>query len=142
MIAECIYSQVDSEGNQYALLDQIIDHKTTPDCIPEEELYQVHSKGNIHKRQPMKGWLLCIQWKDGSTSWEHLKDMKHSYPIQVTKYAISRGIQDKLAFCWWVPTTIKNQACLIKAMRTRYTKRTHKYGICLPKYTNKAYDID
>jgi hypothetical protein len=32
-IAEAIYSQVDSEGNQYLLLDEIVDHRKFGDAI-------------------------------------------------------------------------------------------------------------
>ncbi len=30
MIAECLYSQVDQEGNQYLLMDEIVDHNQPP----------------------------------------------------------------------------------------------------------------
>ena len=35
------------------------------------------------------GWQLCIQWKDGLTSWEKLSDMKESHPIETAKYAVA-----------------------------------------------------
>jgi hypothetical protein len=85
MIAECIYSQLDDKGRQYILLDAIIDHRTTSDKLPEEELFQVSENGDIHQRRTTKGWKLCVSWKDGSTSWEPLKDMKEAYPVQVAE---------------------------------------------------------
>jgi hypothetical protein len=27
-----------------------------------------------------KGWKLCVKWKDSTTSWEQLADLKESYP--------------------------------------------------------------
>ena len=36
-----------------------------------------------------KRWKVCIQWKDGSTSWEQLKDMKASDPIEMTEYVVA-----------------------------------------------------
>jgi hypothetical protein len=142
IIAECIYSQLDDEGRQYVLLDAIIDHRTTSDRLPEENLFQISTSGNIHHRRTTRGWQLCVLWKDNSTSWEPLKDMKEAYPIQVAEYAVSRGIQDQMAFKWWVPSTLKRQTRIIKAMKSRYVRRTHKYGIQLPKSTSEAYEID
>jgi len=142
IIAECIYSQLDNEGRQYVLIDSIIDHKTTDDKLPEEQLYQISHNGNIHQRRTTKGWQLCTLWKDGSTSWEPLKDMKEAYPVQVAEYAVSRKLQDHAAFRWWVPDALKRQTRIIKAMKSRYVRRTHKYGIRLPKSTAEAYEID
>jgi hypothetical protein len=141
-IAECIYSQLDDEGRQYVLLQEIIDHPTTEEALPEEERYQVTLNGNIHPKRTTKGWHLCALWKDGSTSWESLKNMKEAFPIQVAEYSISRGIQDRLAFRWWVPSTLKRRERIVKAMKSRYVKKTHKYGIRLPKTTEEAYQID
>jgi hypothetical protein len=33
-----------------------------------------------------------VQWKDGSTTWVALKDMKHSYPVQLAEHSIQRRI--------------------------------------------------
>jgi hypothetical protein len=44
------------------------------------------------------GWKLLVQWKDKSTTWIVLNDMKESYPIQVTKYAIEARILEEPAF--------------------------------------------
>jgi len=142
IIAECIYSQLDDEGRQYVLFDAIIDHRTTSDKLPEEELFQVSENGNIHQQRTTKGWQLCVSWKDRSTSWEPLKDMKEAYPVQVAEYAVSRGIQNQVAFRWWVPSTLKQHTRIIKAMKSRYVRCTHKYGIPQPKSTAEAYEID
>ena len=45
-----------------------------------------------------KGWQLLCQWKDGSTNWVALKDMKDSYPVQVADYALANQIDDEPAF--------------------------------------------
>jgi hypothetical protein len=72
VIAECMYSQVDNEGNQYLLLDSIIDWKKTDEAVDDSNIGQVSFNGNLHPRRTTKGWKLCVQWKDGSTSWETL----------------------------------------------------------------------
>lgn len=107
VISKCIYSQVDSEGRQYVLQDEILDYKRTGDEVDESQILQVSHNGNIHKRRTTKGWKICVKWKDGSTSCESLKDMKESYPIQVAEFALSRGLGDLPAFQWWVKDTFK-----------------------------------
>ena len=128
IIAECLYSQVDQEGNQYVILDEIIDHE-----------YDENAEPTPNSTQGLK---LCILWKDGSTSWENLKDMKHGFPVQTAEYAASRRLQDLPAFNWWVKHTLKKKEQIIKAVRTRYLKRTHKFGLRLPKTVQEAYEID
>jgi len=142
LIAECLYSQVDDEGRQYLLMSEIIDHKKTAEAVADEEIFQISHNGNIHKRMTTKGWKLCVTWKDGSTSWETLADMKHSFPVQVAEYAIANKLQEQPAFRWWVPDVIKRKTRMIKAVKTRYFKKTHKYGIRLPKTVAEAYQID
>jgi hypothetical protein len=44
-----------------------------------------------------KGWELCIQWKDGMTTWECLADLKESNPVEVAEYAVSRNFESKPA---------------------------------------------
>jgi len=39
-----------------------------------------------------------VKWKDNSTSWETLTDLKESYPIQVAKYAVVQSIDGEPAF--------------------------------------------
>jgi hypothetical protein len=89
-----------------------------------------------------KGWSLYVLWKDDSTSWESLKDMKNAFPIQVAKYAVPRKLYHLPAFAWWVPHTLKKCHHIVKAIKTCYWKRTHKFGIHLPKTVDEAYDFD
>jgi hypothetical protein len=138
VIAESLYSQVDSEGNQFLLLDELIDWKRTSEPIPDENIFQI----NIHKQCTTKGWKICVKWKDGSTSWEPLKDLKEAYPLQVAEFAVRHELQDLPAFRWWVKETLKHRDRMIKAVKSRYLKRTHKYGIPLPKTVEEAYELD
>ncbi len=142
VIAECLYSQVDNEGNQFLLLDDIIDWKKTSEAVDDNDILQISHNGNLHKRRTTKGWMLYVLWKDGSTSWEPLKDLKESFPVQVAQFAQVNNLQDLPAFRWWVPDNLKRCKRILKAVKTRYVKRTHKYGIRLPKSVDEAYAID
>jgi hypothetical protein len=141
-IAECLYSQVDSEGNQSILLDELIDWKRTSDAVEDSDILQISHNGNLHLRRTTKGYYLCVRWKDGSTSWEPLKDMKESYPTQVADFAISQGIQDLAGFKWWVPYTLKRKNRILSAIKTRHKRKSHKYGIQVPSSVEEAYQID
>jgi hypothetical protein len=93
-------------------------------------------------KKTTKGWQLCIQWKDGTTSWERLADLKESNPVETAEYAVTRGIEDEPAFGWWVNFTLKKRERIILAVKKRVLKKTHKFGICVPKNADEAYAID
>ena len=65
--------------------------------------------GKTYKQKTTRGWQLCIEWKDKSTSWERLSDMKESYPIEVAEYAEARGISDEPACSWWTTHVLKKR---------------------------------
>ena len=69
-------------------------------------------------------------------------DLKESNPIEVAEYAVAKGITNEPAFSWWVPFTLKKKDRIIKAVSNRYHKRTHKFGIEVPKSIAEAIAID
>ena len=85
---------------------------------------------------------MCVQWKDGSTSWEHLCDLKESNPMEVAEYCISNHLTKEPVFIWWVPFALKRWDRIIKATQTRYQRKWQKYGIEIPKMVNCALEID
>jgi hypothetical protein len=48
----------------------------------------------------------------------------------------------KPAFVWWVPPTIKRRNRIIAAVTTRYHRRTHKFGIEIPRTFDDCIRID
>merc|ERR1712107_143636 len=89
-----------------------------------------------------KGWHVNIQWKDGSTTWIKLKDVKDSYPVELAEFAKENGISEEPAFAWWVPFTLKKKARIISKIKSKYWQRTHKYGVRIPKSVKEALMID
>jgi hypothetical protein len=85
---------------------------------------------------------MLIKWKDGSTTWVALKDMKEAYPVQVAEYAVSARIADEPAFAWWVPFTLKKRNRIIAKVKSKYWVKTHKFGIKIPKTVEEARAID
>ena len=53
------------------------------------------------------GWDLCVEWRDGSTDWVPLKELKESNPVQVAEYAVVNDLANLPAFRWWVRDTLK-----------------------------------
>ena len=83
-----------------------------------------------------------VEWKDGSSDWIALKDLKESYPIQVADYATNNQIEDEPAFAWWVPYVLEKQKRILKKVKSKYWQRTHKYGIRIPRTIEEAIQID
>ena len=76
------------------ILDEIVDYKNSNDAITMED----GAERTRMKIRTTKGWKLCLQWKDGSSSWVALKDMKNGYPIETAQYAVQNQLQNEPAF--------------------------------------------
>ena len=90
VIAESMYAQCDEEGQQYLLFGSILDHKTDGHALLVAD-QDVVIRGRSSKRKTTKGWHLCVQWKDGTTTWERLSDLKESHPIRLQSNHLHRG---------------------------------------------------
>ena len=141
VIAENMYAQCDLDGNQYLLLKAIVDSKKDKSAISVDGKHATIN-GKTYLIKTTQGWHLCIQWRDGTSSWEPLSAMKESNPIEVAEFAVSQGIDHEPAFAWWVPYTLKKRDRIISAVNTRYHKRTHKFGIEMPKNMDDCKRID
>jgi hypothetical protein len=145
MIAQSMYAQCDADGNQYMLLDQLVDHRKDDAAISLTDQTVHRDNGRTYRRKTTAGWQICCQWADGSTSWEKLSDLKESHPIETAEYAVTHGIDHEPAFNWWVKHFLKKRdriISLVKRRNTRYLKRTHKFGIELPKTAQEALALD
>ncbi len=58
------------------------------------------SRDNRHTN---KGWKLLVAWKDGTTSYVLLKEMKNAFPLETADYVVK----------WWVPSLLKKKDCII-----------------------------
>ena len=142
VIAENMFASVDEEGHRHLLLDSILDVRKTKEAVKKEDAFIKSRNGVQRRRETTKGWEVLICWKDGSTTWSKLKDVKDSYPVQLAEFAVQQGIHDEPAFAWWVPYTIKKKGRIISKIKSKYWVRTHKYGIRLPKTVKEALEID
>ena len=141
IIAQNMYAQCDADGNQFVLLEDIVDYKKDGRAVKEVDAF-ININGKSHRRKTTDGWFLCVQWKDGSTTWEKLSKLKESNPIEVAEYAVAQDISHEPAFAWWVPHTLRKRERIIMAVNSRYHKTTHKFGICIPKTVREALELD
>jgi hypothetical protein len=95
-------------------------------------MYIKHGR-NKQVRKTTKGWNLCVEWKDGTTCWERLVDLKESNPVEVAEYAVANNLLDAPDFVWWTPHVSKKRSRIIDTITKSYHKRTHKFGIEFPK---------
>ena len=144
IITQNLYSQCDSEGRQYQLLDEICDicsnnkavKKSDPDTI-------TYSKNrNQHLKRTKKGWNILATWKDQSQDWVPLKEMYASHPLETAEFVVSRGLQDEPAFAWWVSNVLNTRKLIIEKVKSLDWKQSHKFGIKLPKSVQEAHAID
>ena len=141
IIAGCMYAQCDIEGSQYRLMDHIVDHRKDNNMVCKDN-QDVTVNGESYKQKTTRGWQLCKEWKDNSTTWERLCDMKESYPVKVAEYAEAVGISDEPAFSWWTTHVLKKRQRIIAAVNKRYHKMTHKFGTKVPKTVEEALSLD
>jgi hypothetical protein len=141
IIAQNLINQVDAEGNRKPLMRNITGHRRTKDAVQRVDGY-VEVAGKRAPKRTTKGWNMCMEWADGSTSWVLLALIKEQCPVEVAEYAILHSLDKEPAFTWWVKWTLEKRDHIIAAVNTRYWKCTHKFGIRIPHSVPEAYAID
>ena len=142
LIAENMFASVDEEGHRHLLLDSIVGYRKTADAVNKNDAYVKSSNGVSRRKETTKGYEINVLWKDGTTTWSKMKDVKDSYPVQLAEFAIENKINEEPAFAWWVPFVIKKKARIISKIKSKYWLRTHKYGIRIPKSVKEAIELD
>ena len=141
-IAQNLFAQVDAEGNRHVLFDEIIDHRTDGKEVKQQDAFLTTRLGTRRRRETTIGWEILVQWKDQSTSWIALKDMKDSFPVQLAEYSVRARISQEPAFAWWVSFVLKKRNRIIAKVKSKYWVRTHKFGIRVPKSVTEAKRLD
>ena len=97
-------------------------------AIPIADGYVMSRNGNRIPKPTTRGWSLLVSWKDGSSNWVPLKDLKDAYPVQIAEYFVANKIANEPAFNWWVHTVLRKQNRIVAKVK-RYSRTTHKFGI-------------
>ena len=106
---------------------------------------QTSIQGRPVTNKSTTGWQICYQWKDGSTSWEKLFNLKESHPVQTVEFAVAKGIDHEPALNWWVKQVLKKRDRIIDSVRKQqsiYLKKSHKFGKELPKTVEHDIPLD
>jgi hypothetical protein len=85
-IAEAIYASVDEDGYVVHEVKEIVDHSRDGSALRGDDGF-IEVRGKKVPKRTTKGWRLCVEWRDGSTSWVSLRDMKEPHPVAVAEYA-------------------------------------------------------
>jgi Reverse transcriptase (RNA-dependent DNA polymerase) len=142
VIAENMFAQVDGEGRQYLLMEEITDHRRNELAVKADDGFVITRNGNKVPKKTTTGWELMVTWKDGSSDWIKLKDIKDSYPVQVAEYAVTNRIAHEPAFNWWVHDVLRKRNRIISKVKSKYWKTTHKFGVRVPKTVEEALQLD
>jgi hypothetical protein len=142
VVALNIYEQIDSEGKSYSLMHEISNHKKDNSALTIRDGYTATRSGTKLPKKTTRGWKLLVDWKDGSSSWIPLKDLKDSNPIELAEYAVANQIDHEPAFNWWAHDILSKRKRIISKVQNKYWRTTHKYGIKLPHTVDEALKID
>ena len=141
VLAEHLYSQVDADGNQYRLFGGLIGHRKRSSAVDKVDGYRMKNGKSIRKRTTT-GWDIEVEWRDGSTSWLPLKEVKETNPVDLAQYGKDNHLIDEPAFAWWAPHILKKQSRLIKNTISRHKRRGYKFGIRIPTSVEEALELD
>ena len=75
-IAENLFPQVDEEGNGFMLFYEIVDHSVDGTEITQKNALIVSNNRGERKRETTNGQGIPTQRKDGSMTWESIKEVK------------------------------------------------------------------
>ena len=119
-------------------------HKTDRHALSVAD-QDVVVRGRSSKRKTTKCWYLCVQWKDGTTTWERLSYLKESHLIQVVEYLLAQGIIHNPDFNWWVTRVFKKRESIISSLKgtaSQVINKNIKFGIRLPKTVVEALRLE
>jgi hypothetical protein len=125
ILNDTLYSLNDDDGNRWYIMDSIVSHR--------------RGKGG---RGRTRGWLLEVQWKDGSTTWETLSLLKDSNPIEVAQYAVENQLEQDPAFAHWVNIVLRSKDRVIQMARKRRMYNRFQYGVEIPRSVKHALELD
>ena len=68
--------------------------------------------------------------------------LKELNPVDIDEYVTAIGLQDKPAFAWWVPFTLKKRGRIVAGLDSRVRMKGCKFGIKIPTSVTEAREFD
>jgi hypothetical protein len=140
--AENVFAQVDNKGNQHVLFKATAGHRTDGSAAKQQHAFNTTRSGAQRRRATTKGREILVQWKDGSTTWVTLEDMKNSHQIQFAEHATQRRVAGDTAFAWWTQHVLNKCCRIIGKIKAKCWVRIHKFGVKIPKTVEEAKRFD
>ncbi len=120
-IVQAMYAQCNINGSEYLILECFVDAKKDHAAISLDKQKSAQN-GQEYMCHTTLGWHIRCQWKDSSTSWEKLSDVKESHPLQMAEYAVAMGVDHEPSFNCWIPHTLKKRDGIIALVKKRSVK--------------------
>jgi hypothetical protein len=103
IIAENMYSQINSEGlSLFAILTvkEIVYHrKNRHALLKDEDGFFLGKEGQKYPKKTTRDWNVLVKWKDRTSSWLPVKDLKDSNPVELAEYAKANKPYGRAGFC-------------------------------------------
>jgi hypothetical protein len=91
-IAENLFSQCDTEGHRFRVIEEITDHRTTEEALVGEDCFRVANNGQKVPRKTTKGHEFCVKCRGEECEWLPVKQVKDGNPIEAAEFAKSNGL--------------------------------------------------
>ena len=72
------------------------------------------------RRETTKGWEVYTQCKYESSTWNQVREVKESFPVQLEEYVVINQIADKPAFVWWKKKVLKKRDRIISKTASKH----------------------
>ena len=127
VITELFYSQEYSEEHDSLYLADIMDHKSNASALINDDNYTTSNGRKVPKRTVI-GQKILHKWKDKSTCWVPLNDVKESYPVQVAEYSVNNKLSEEPSFHWLVIHAFRERDIIIKKIKSIYLRKRTSMG--------------
>ena len=98
MLIENMYTQVDSDGYVYSIIEAILYYKKNTFAIDEEKMYIKNNFGQSRIQKNTLGWNLLVKWNNGTEQWIYFNDLRDYKPVEVAEFVSAKGIESEPTF--------------------------------------------
>ena len=122
----------------YDILDIPCKHK--PPNVHRKYIYSDY--GLNSNTQDTKGWEIYLLWTNSTTTWNKLKNVQDSYPIEIAILIARNKLSELPVFVCWYNNVGRKVSSVLPRGKGKYKSQSHKYGIRIPKSVAEAYTIE
>ena len=126
------------------MMDSIVDYRKSDKVLSVSSQKMVY-RGRSFMRISTLGWQICVQWIYGSTLCKSLKYLNEYITLDIVEYAVAKETDNRPELNWWVKALLNKISRIlyvVKTINAQYLKKTHKFGIGVPKSLAQAYALD